>query len=162
VLETRRRDEAQLLRLRRIGLHHGYQPIAVLKRQRLDQHRVDDRKHRGRRRDAERQRRDGSERKGRPSDQRATGNGPGGHVRGPPSDESEREASAGCLVLRRMSAPERWLQLPTRQIRSERDRMHAVFARLRSHNAWTLFAALPRADRPLATLWWVLLILRGV
>jgi ABC-type multidrug transport system fused ATPase/permease subunit len=40
--------------------------------------------------------------------------------------------------------------------------MHAVFARLRSHNAWTLFAALPRADGPLATLWWVLLILRGV
>src|SRR5262245_18975504 len=33
---------------------------------------------------------------------------------------------------------------------------------LRARNEWKLFAALPRADGPLAVLWWTVLILRGV
>jgi ATP-binding cassette subfamily B protein len=33
---------------------------------------------------------------------------------------------------------------------------------LREHNAWKLFAVLPKADRTLAVAWWVVLILRGV
>ncbi|HEV3332394.1 MAG TPA: ABC transporter ATP-binding protein [Bryobacteraceae bacterium] len=34
-------------------------------------------------------------------------------------------------------------------------------ARLTSRNEWKFFAVLPRADRPLASAWWFLLILRG-
>jgi ATP-binding cassette, subfamily B, bacterial len=37
-----------------------------------------------------------------------------------------------------------------------------VLASLRTRNEWTFFAALPRADRPLAVAWWVVLVLRGV
>jgi len=37
-----------------------------------------------------------------------------------------------------------------------------VFERLHARNEWKLFATLPRADRVLAFLWWVLLVLRGV
>ena len=33
--------------------------------------------------------------------------------------------------------------------------------RLRERNEWQLFAALPKADLPLATAWWAVLILRG-
>jgi ATP-binding cassette, subfamily B, bacterial len=34
--------------------------------------------------------------------------------------------------------------------------------RLRDRNEWKFFAVLPRADRPLAVVWWGLLVLRGV
>jgi ABC-type multidrug transport system fused ATPase/permease subunit len=34
--------------------------------------------------------------------------------------------------------------------------------RLRARNEWKFFAALPRADRPLALAWWALVILRGI
>ena len=37
-----------------------------------------------------------------------------------------------------------------------------MFERLHARNEWKLFATLPRADRVLAFLWWVLLVLRGV
>jgi ATP-binding cassette subfamily B protein len=37
-----------------------------------------------------------------------------------------------------------------------------VFERLTARKEWQFFAVLPRADRPLAWLWWVLLVLRGV
>jgi ABC-type multidrug transport system fused ATPase/permease subunit len=37
-----------------------------------------------------------------------------------------------------------------------------VLERLRARNEWKFFAALPRADRPLAVAWWVVLLLRGV
>ena len=34
--------------------------------------------------------------------------------------------------------------------------------RLSERNEWKFFSVLPRADRPLAVLWWILLLLRGV
>jgi ATP-binding cassette, subfamily B, bacterial len=37
-----------------------------------------------------------------------------------------------------------------------------VLNRLRASNQWKFFAVLPRADRALATVWWLVLILRGV
>jgi ATP-binding cassette, subfamily B, bacterial len=37
-----------------------------------------------------------------------------------------------------------------------------MIARLRASSAWQFFGVLPRADTTLATLWWVLLVLRGV
>lgn len=37
-----------------------------------------------------------------------------------------------------------------------------VFERLRARNEWQFFAVLPRADRPLAAVWWFVLVLRGV
>jgi ABC-type multidrug transport system fused ATPase/permease subunit len=36
-----------------------------------------------------------------------------------------------------------------------------MFAKLRARKEWKFFAVLPRADAPLAVLWWVVLILRG-
>jgi ABC-type multidrug transport system fused ATPase/permease subunit len=36
-----------------------------------------------------------------------------------------------------------------------------VLNRLRARDEWAFFAALPRADRPLAIVWWSLLLLRG-
>jgi ATP-binding cassette, subfamily B, bacterial len=38
----------------------------------------------------------------------------------------------------------------------------ALVERIRSSNLWTVAGVLPRADRALAILWWVLLILRGL
>ena len=40
--------------------------------------------------------------------------------------------------------------------------MQAVRRTLRSRKEWQFFAALPRADRALAVIWWAVLILRGV
>jgi ATP-binding cassette subfamily B protein len=37
-----------------------------------------------------------------------------------------------------------------------------VFERLRARNEWKFFAVLPKADRALALVWWVVLVLRGV
>jgi ABC-type multidrug transport system fused ATPase/permease subunit len=37
-----------------------------------------------------------------------------------------------------------------------------VFERLRARNEWKFFAVLPRAGGPLALLWWVVVVLRGV
>jgi ATP-binding cassette subfamily B protein len=37
-----------------------------------------------------------------------------------------------------------------------------MLERLRSRNGWKFFATLPKADRPLAVVWWVILALRGV
>jgi len=37
-----------------------------------------------------------------------------------------------------------------------------VFERLRARHEWKFFAALPKADRPLAVAWWAILVLRGV
>jgi ABC-type multidrug transport system fused ATPase/permease subunit len=37
-----------------------------------------------------------------------------------------------------------------------------VFERLRARNEWKFFAVLPKADRALAVVWWVVLVLRGV
>jgi ABC-type multidrug transport system fused ATPase/permease subunit len=37
-----------------------------------------------------------------------------------------------------------------------------VFERLRSSKEWKFFAVLPKADRPLAYGWWIVLLLRGV
>jgi len=37
-----------------------------------------------------------------------------------------------------------------------------VFERLRARNEWQFFAVLPSADRPLAAVWWFVLVLRGV
>jgi ATP-binding cassette, subfamily B, bacterial len=37
-----------------------------------------------------------------------------------------------------------------------------VLERLRARNEWKFFAVLPKADRPLALAWWLVLILRGV
>jgi len=37
-----------------------------------------------------------------------------------------------------------------------------VLERLRARNEWKFFAVLPKADRALAVLWWVVLVLRGV
>ena len=37
-----------------------------------------------------------------------------------------------------------------------------MLARLRKRNEWKFFAVLPKADAPLAILWWALLVLRGV
>src|SRR3989442_15178192 len=37
-----------------------------------------------------------------------------------------------------------------------------MFRRLRARNEWKFFAVLPKADRPLAIAWWVVLVLRGV
>jgi ABC-type multidrug transport system fused ATPase/permease subunit len=37
-----------------------------------------------------------------------------------------------------------------------------VLERLRARNEWKFFAVLPTADRPLAGLWWIVLLLRGV
>jgi ATP-binding cassette, subfamily B, bacterial len=40
--------------------------------------------------------------------------------------------------------------------------MRRVLSRLRERPEWKFFAALPRADRPLAAAWWTVLILRGL
>jgi hypothetical protein len=37
-----------------------------------------------------------------------------------------------------------------------------VFQRLRERNEWTFFGVLPKADRPLAIAWWIILVLRGI
>ncbi|HLJ95875.1 MAG TPA: ABC transporter ATP-binding protein [Gemmataceae bacterium] len=37
-----------------------------------------------------------------------------------------------------------------------------VLERLRARNEWKFFAVLPKADRTLAIVWWILLVLRGV
>jgi ABC-type multidrug transport system fused ATPase/permease subunit len=37
-----------------------------------------------------------------------------------------------------------------------------VLKRLRARNEWKFFAVLPRADRTLAAVWWIVLVLRGV
>src|SRR5205814_3040368 len=37
-----------------------------------------------------------------------------------------------------------------------------MIERLRARNEWKFFAALPKADRTLAVVWWVVLVLRGV
>src|SRR5271165_7102757 len=37
-----------------------------------------------------------------------------------------------------------------------------VLERLRARNEWKFFAVLPKADRALAVVWWVVLVLRGV
>src|SRR5437016_1183340 len=37
-----------------------------------------------------------------------------------------------------------------------------VLERLRARNEWKFFAVLPKADRTLAVVWWVILVLRGV
>src|SRR5438477_8773873 len=37
-----------------------------------------------------------------------------------------------------------------------------MIERLRARNEWKFFAALPKADRALAVVWWVVLVLRGV
>jgi ATP-binding cassette subfamily B protein len=37
-----------------------------------------------------------------------------------------------------------------------------VFERLRARNEWKFFAVLPKADRTLAVVWWVVLVLRGI
>ena len=37
-----------------------------------------------------------------------------------------------------------------------------MFERLRARNEWKFFAVLPKADRPLAIAWWMVLVLRGV
>ncbi|HTK75513.1 MAG TPA: ABC transporter ATP-binding protein [Gemmataceae bacterium] len=37
-----------------------------------------------------------------------------------------------------------------------------MFERLRARNEWKFFSVLPKADRPLAVAWWIVLILRGV
>jgi len=37
-----------------------------------------------------------------------------------------------------------------------------VLERLRARNEWKFFAVLPKADRALAVVWWVILVLRGV
>src|SRR5438552_1462530 len=37
-----------------------------------------------------------------------------------------------------------------------------VLERLRARNEWKFFAVLPKADRTLAVVWWVVLVLRGV
>ncbi|HEV3205233.1 MAG TPA: hypothetical protein VGY77_12650, partial [Gemmataceae bacterium] len=37
-----------------------------------------------------------------------------------------------------------------------------MFERLRARNEWKFFAVLPKADRALAVVWWVVLVLRGV
>src|SRR5213593_608323 len=36
-----------------------------------------------------------------------------------------------------------------------------MFRRLRQRNEWKFFGVLPRADRPLAGVWWIALVLRG-
>src|SRR4029450_3325485 len=40
--------------------------------------------------------------------------------------------------------------------------MPLMLQRLRARTEWKFFSVLPKADRPLATLWWMLLILGGV
>jgi ATP-binding cassette, subfamily B, bacterial len=40
--------------------------------------------------------------------------------------------------------------------------MPAVLQRLRNRNEWKFFSVLPKADAPLAALWWLALLLRGV
>jgi len=37
-----------------------------------------------------------------------------------------------------------------------------LIERLRARNEWKFFAVLPKADRPLAFLWWTILLLRGI
>ena len=37
-----------------------------------------------------------------------------------------------------------------------------LLGRLSGRNEWKFFASLPKADRPLAIVWWVVLLLRGV
>src|SRR2546426_2868573 len=37
-----------------------------------------------------------------------------------------------------------------------------MIERLRARNEWKFFAALPKADRALAVVWWVVLVLRGI
>src|SRR4051794_9188022 len=37
-----------------------------------------------------------------------------------------------------------------------------MIERVRSRKEWTFFSVLPKADRPLAMLWWAVLALRGV
>ena len=36
-----------------------------------------------------------------------------------------------------------------------------MFARVRERKEWQFFAVLPKADRPLALLWWAMLVARG-
>src|ERR1700738_3848814 len=38
----------------------------------------------------------------------------------------------------------------------------ALLSRLRARNEWKFFAVLPKAERTLAVVWWVILVLRGV
>jgi ATP-binding cassette subfamily B protein len=45
---------------------------------------------------------------------------------------------------------------------TQEDRKPGILARLRARNEWKFFAALPKADRPLAVVWWIVLVLRGV
>jgi len=37
-----------------------------------------------------------------------------------------------------------------------------AFSRLRDRNEWKFFGVLPKADRPLAAAWWIVLVLRGL
>lgn len=37
-----------------------------------------------------------------------------------------------------------------------------MWGRLRARNEWKFFSSLPRADGPLAILWWIIIVLRGV
>ena len=37
-----------------------------------------------------------------------------------------------------------------------------MFQTVRDHHGWRFFAALPKADRPVALIWWAVLILRGL
>ena len=37
-----------------------------------------------------------------------------------------------------------------------------VLKRLRARKEWKFFAVLPRANRPLAAVWWLIVVLRGV
>jgi ABC-type multidrug transport system fused ATPase/permease subunit len=45
---------------------------------------------------------------------------------------------------------------------TQQDRKPGVLARLRARNEWKFFAVLPKADRSLAVVWWIVLLLRGV
>src|SRR5579884_1572100 len=40
-------------------------------------------------------------------------------------------------------------------------RRQPMLERLRARNEWKFFAVLPKADRPLAVVWWLILVLRG-
>ncbi|HET6329043.1 MAG TPA: hypothetical protein VFG04_30445, partial [Planctomycetaceae bacterium] len=37
-----------------------------------------------------------------------------------------------------------------------------MWERLRARKEWQFFAVLPRANRPLAVVWWLIVVLRGV
>jgi ATP-binding cassette, subfamily B, bacterial len=45
---------------------------------------------------------------------------------------------------------------------TQQDRKPGLLERLRARNEWKFFSVLPKADRPLAVGWWIVLILRGV